>query len=74
MTTDPIDFPVTDREAFVTQHDMARRWKRSVRTIQRWRAEGYGPRATPIGGMVLYRIADVLEFEEAQRQAWEGRR
>lgn len=47
-----------------TEAQLARHWGVSRRTLQRWRAIGYGPAWMLIGGRVLYRRTDILEFEE----------
>lgn len=47
---------------------LAQRWNKSLRTLQRWRSEGYGPPFIRIGGTVHYRLGDVLAFEDRQRQ------
>lgn len=49
----------------VTEAQLARHWGVSRRTLQRWRARGYGPAWLAIGGRVLYRRVDVLAFEAA---------
>lgn len=48
---------------FLRERDLAARWKTSGRTLQRWRAEGFGPAYVLIGGTIRYRFADVIEFE-----------
>jgi hypothetical protein len=45
------------------QVDLARRWKLSPRTLERWRWLGMGPRYCKIGGRVVYRLEDVEEHE-----------
>jgi predicted site-specific integrase-resolvase len=45
------------------ERELAERWKLSTRTLQRWRAEGFGPAYILIGGTVRYRISDVLDYE-----------
>jgi len=52
-----------DPTALLTEHDLTIRWRRSIRTLQRWRAERYGPAYLRIGGCVLYRVADILDYE-----------
>jgi hypothetical protein len=46
---------------------LAQRWNKSVRTLQRWRNEGYGPPYIRIGGTVHYRVEDILAFEDRHR-------
>ena len=48
------------------QRELARRWKISERTLERWRWQGNGPRYLKIGGRVIYRIEDVEAFEQVQ--------
>ena len=48
------------------QVDLARRWRLSPRTLERWRWHGIGPCYLKIGGRVVYRLADVEAFEAAQ--------
>lgn len=57
-----------DRDPFdlVLEIELARRWRKSVRTLQRWRAEGYGPPHILIGGTIHYRVGDILAFEARQ--------
>ena len=51
----------------LTQLDLARRWRISPRTLERWRWLGQGPCFLKIGGRVAYRLEDVLAYEAAQR-------
>ena len=54
----------------LTQIDLARRWRISPRTLERWRWLGQGPRYLKIGGRVVYRIVDIEAFEaEKKREA-----
>lgn len=49
----------------LTQAELARRWRKSERTLERWRLRGEGPPHLWIGG-VLYRLEDVETFENAR--------
>ena len=51
-----------------SQHDLAMRWRMSVRTLERWRWLGQGPAFLKLGGRVVYRLEDIEAFEAAQRQ------
>lgn len=62
-----------DSSALAAEAEVARRWGRSVRTLQRWRAEGYGPAYIRIGGCIFYRVDDVLAFEGRMRIVPGGR-
>jgi hypothetical protein len=57
-------------EAIVTikhlnQIDLSRRWSLSPRSLERWRWKKQGPPFLKVGGRVIYRLADVEEFEAA---------
>lgn len=54
--------------AHLTQQDLATRWSVSVRTLERWRADGYGPPWLALRGSVRYCLSDVLAFEAAHRR------
>lgn len=47
----------------LNQIELARRWRVSPRTLERWRWVGQGPRYLKLGGKVVYRFADVEAFE-----------
>ena len=47
----------------LTQHELALRWCKAEATIERYRSDGVGPQYLKIGGKVLYRLEDILQFE-----------
>jgi|LakMenEpi03Aug12_release.lakeMendotaPanAssembly.Ray.scaffolds.fasta_scaffold1355208_1 hypothetical protein len=49
----------------LNQIDLARRWRISPRTLERWRWLGQGPRYLKLGGRVLYRLADIEAYEQS---------
>jgi len=49
---------------FLTQLDLARRWRMSPRTLERWRWLGKGPPYVRIAH-VLYKLEDVKSYENA---------
>jgi hypothetical protein len=51
------------------QIELARRWRISPRTLERWRWLGQGPAYLKLGGSVAYRLEDVLAYEAAQLRA-----
>ena len=53
-------------EVFLTQKDLARRWKVSHRTLERWRRTGQGPQFLKLGWLVMYRASDVEAYEAEQ--------
>ena len=48
--------------------ELARRWTISHRTLERWRWAGEGPAYMKIGGRVVYRLEDIIAFEQGQLQ------
>ena len=52
-------------ETCLNQIDLARRWKISPRTLERWRWLREGPRYLKLGGRVLYRMADIEAYEQS---------
>jgi len=48
----------------INQKQLAERWGLSQRTLERWRAIGWGPLFLKMGGRVVYREKDVLVYEE----------
>ena len=51
----------------LTQLDLARRWRISPRTLERWRWLGQGPAYLKLGAVVAYRLEDVEAFEAERR-------
>jgi hypothetical protein len=50
------------------QIELARRWRVSPRTLERWRWRRQGPAYLKIGGRVAYAVDDVVAFETARRR------
>ena len=50
----------------LTQIELAARWRISHRTLEYWRSLGDGPRFIKIGRRVVYRMEDVLAFEDRE--------
>ncbi len=53
----------SESNLFLCQVELARRWKLSPRTLERFRYEKKGPPYIKIGGRVVYRVADVETYE-----------
>ena len=51
---------------FLTQSELARRWRMSPRTLERWRWLKQGPSYLKLGGHVVYRLEDIQAYEAAQ--------
>jgi hypothetical protein len=52
-----------DLDVFMTEGELATRWRHSLRSLQRWRAKGYGPPYIQIGRRIVFRVSDVEAFE-----------
>ena len=65
--TEPKRHP-NEAERHLTQLDLARRWRLSTRTLERWRWLRYGPAYLRLGKVVVYRLEDVEAFEASQRR------
>ena len=59
-----------DAGIFITEAELAARWRHSLRSVQRWRADGSGPPHLRIGRRIAYRVTEVEAFE-ANREAGE---
>lgn len=56
----------------LAERELAARWLKSQRTLQRWRGNGTGPPWLRIGGSIFYRVSDVLAFEKKARRGGDG--
>ena len=56
-------------QELLTQAALAKRWKVSPRTLERWRWLGRGPQYMKVGGQVRYRLPDIEAYESAQLRA-----
>lgn len=57
MTNDPM---------FITQVELANRWRISEATLERDRSLKKGVRYMKIGGLIRYRFMDVLAYENSR--------
>ena len=70
MRYDPLNHQVQsglDSRVFLTQGELANRWRISPRTLERWRWLRTGPAYIKVGGRVVYALTDVEAYEAAQR-------
>ncbi|MBN8995164.1 MAG: helix-turn-helix domain-containing protein [Rhizobiales bacterium] len=51
-------------ERHLNETELSDRLRLSVRTLQRWRWKGRGPRYLKMGGRVAYRLIDITAWEE----------
>lgn len=61
------DTVVVAEERFLSTSDLARRWARSIRTLEGWRLRGQGPPFVRLNRLVVYRLSDIVAFEAAGR-------
>jgi hypothetical protein len=52
-------------EQLLTQEEVAFRWKISEATLERDRSLKQGVRYLKIGGLIRYRMKDVLDYEDS---------
>jgi Helix-turn-helix domain len=50
----------------LAEDHLAQRWLCSKSRLQKWRSAGRGPAYLKIGRRILYRLADIEEFEQKQ--------
>jgi len=60
---------MTSDSKFVTDTQLAERWQMHRKSLIRWRGQGQGPPFIKINGKILYKMADVEEYEKANTQA-----
>lgn len=52
-----------DNNAILTPSDLSQRWDVTVRHLANMRSAKVGPSYLKLGGKVLYRLSDVVEYE-----------
>ena len=54
------------RTVYLTPDQLAARWQGTVKiaTLTTWRSRGTGPKFVKLGGRVVYREDDVLDYEK----------
>jgi predicted DNA-binding transcriptional regulator AlpA len=52
-------------QRFLTEQQVAAQLGMSIKTLQRWRLLGQGPRFRKFGGAVRYSVADIEAWAEA---------
>jgi hypothetical protein len=64
----PCKIGLRQGHAHLNQIELARRWRISPRTLERWRWLNQGCAYLKIGGRVVYRLEDIEAYEAAQRR------
>jgi predicted DNA-binding transcriptional regulator AlpA len=67
MQTNPLQLP--DLHQMLTEQDAADVLCQSVRTLQKWRVNGFGPSYFKIGRSVRYRRDELTAWIESRRRA-----
>lgn len=60
---------LTGEAGHLLESELARRWRVSRRTLQRWRREGLGPDYLRLGRRIVYPVDAILAHEQASRQS-----
>lgn len=55
-------FSRTAADHLLNEGQLARLWNISIRTLQKWRTTGDGPRFVKVGSLVRYRPSDIDDF------------
>ena len=53
-----------DSKVFLTQKELAQRWKKSPQTLANNRSLNKGPSYTKIDGQIRYDLEDIIKIEE----------
>lgn len=56
-------------EVYLTIEELAERSRVTPWAVRRWRTKGQGPKATKLGGRVLFAMTDVIAWERSRREA-----
>ena len=56
-----------DSKVFLTQKELAQRWKKSPQTLANNRSLNKGPSYTKIDGQIRYDLEDILKIEEESK-------
>ena len=55
---------MNDSKVFLTQKELAQRWKKSPQTLANNRSLNKGPSYTKIDGQIRYDLKDIIKIEE----------
>lgn len=61
--------PPTTDDPYLTTEELAARYRTAPSTIRYWRHIGTGPKGTVFGRRVLYRLSEILRWEQEKEQA-----
>ena len=59
-------------DRYLTQEEVAARFRVSPRTLERWRRQKIGPAWVRLPGRVLYHLEDVRDYERTHLQVPQG--
>ena len=54
---------ILKREDYLTERELAEAWGVKQNTLQKWRSNNVGPQYIKRVGRIIYRKADIAEFE-----------
>ena len=58
---------MTNEKIYLTNKELAKRWVRSPRTIEGWRAKKTGPNYLNLNGKIVYDLDEIIKFENASK-------
>lgn len=58
---------VSTSEQYLTERELAERWRITVKALQQWRLLREGPTYCKLGRSVRYPLSEVLRFEQMAR-------
>lgn len=50
-------------DILIPSYQLAKRWFMTPRTLERWRWMGKGPTFVKVGNRILYRMSDIIAYE-----------
>ena len=59
---------MANNKVFFTQKEVAKRWKISLSTLERWRWTGKGPKYMKFGNQIRYTLAQLREHERKRNR------
>lgn len=65
----PEQFQRGASEVFLTEDELAERWRHSPKTLRNLRSSGKGPPYHKFGSSVRYALSDLLQYEAAVKQS-----
>ena len=65
---------ILSKDEYITERALAELWGVKRNTLQKWRSAGVGPKYVRRVGRIIYRKADLIEFERDQTYQGAGKK